>query len=248
MDNFHPYQVQDFELERRSSFPDDAVGVKIWNDLVEWLRTVNEDIPAEEIELHLNKLRNFPKPSLESVCPRVFISHKQIDEAEALRIANLASNEGFYYWLDVLDPNLAAPNVATPPVRLAIATAMIIEMALLNCSHVLAVMTKHTKQSAWVPYEYGRVKDRSITSTQCSAWVKSTVGREFSGVFVFGRRGIPTKVISIIGSGANYPNGPRPKRGVRLRNGFIHLQRHCCEFATNQMATFEPCCLRPPSE
>src|SRR5262249_36624209 len=35
--------------------------------------------------------------------------------------------------------------------------AAIIEMALINCTHVVALMTQRTAGSQWVPYEYGRI-------------------------------------------------------------------------------------------
>jgi hypothetical protein len=52
----------------------------------------------------------------------------------------------------------------------ALATAAIIEMGLLNCSHVIALITPATKGSEWVPYEYGRVKDVPPVSIQAACW------------------------------------------------------------------------------
>ncbi len=102
------------------------------------------------------------------VCPRLFISHQKTDEPYALAIAHLAQQHGFYFWLDILDPALAiAGGGQSDPLAIAI----IIEMALLNCSHVIAVMTPNTKDSTWVPYEYGRVKKLTPVTSQASAWV-----------------------------------------------------------------------------
>jgi len=37
-------------------------------------------------------------------------------------------------------------------------------MGLINSTHVMAVMTQHTKGSEWVPYEYGRVRQPGDTA------------------------------------------------------------------------------------
>jgi len=117
-------------------------------------------------------------------CPRVFISHRQADEAYALRVAKLAFDSAFDYWLDVIDLDpLRNPQVIALERRLGrplldfekgILTAAIIEMALLNCTHVLAVMTANTAGSKWVPYEYGRVKKPPPLSCEASCWWDTT--------------------------------------------------------------------------
>ena len=99
--------------------------------------------------------------------PRVFVSHRQGDEAFAKRIAALADREGFEYWLDVVN----LPPTFIPSTMSARAIALQIEMALLNCSHIVAVYTDITTGSTWVPYEYGRVKEPVLTSTKCCAWL-----------------------------------------------------------------------------
>jgi hypothetical protein len=43
-------------------------------------------------------------------------------------------------------------------------------MALLNCTHVMAVMTKNVPGTMWMPYEYGRVKDSALTSLRVAGW------------------------------------------------------------------------------
>jgi hypothetical protein len=108
--------------------------------------------------------------------PCLFVSHKQVDVNQATRIAYLACQEGFDYWLDVLDPSLAGVGASgTTPEQMAAATAALVEMALLNSSHVMAVMTPNTKGSQWVPYEYGRVKTPQVKSLQASCWVDRVV-------------------------------------------------------------------------
>ncbi len=112
-------------------------------------------------------------------CPRIFISHRQADYPEALRIAKIASEEGFQFWLDILDPVLTWLSTTTAyPVgsrQYQLLVAVVVEMALLNCSHVIAMMTPNTIGSAWVPYEYGRAKDSSIYSLQAGCWLHPAV-------------------------------------------------------------------------
>lgn len=100
--------------------------------------------------------------------PRLFVSHRQNDEECARRIAWLADSEGFDIWLDVLNPSLAGGGAALTPT----AIATIIEVGLLNSTHVAVVMTPNTVGSMWVPYEYGRAKD-DVTLTEQAAFCVS---------------------------------------------------------------------------
>ncbi|MFO1328125.1 MAG: hypothetical protein U1F56_12270 [Rubrivivax sp.] len=102
---------------------------------------------------------------------RVFVSHQHLDAQRALRIAWLADQNGFEYWLDVHDPvlRLANNSVLPPPVH-SILVAGIIEMALLNCTHVISVQTTHAAGSRWVPYEFGRGKEHLLVSDQAASW------------------------------------------------------------------------------
>lgn len=106
--------------------------------------------------------------------PRVFISHRQADEKRALAIRDIVERENCEYWLDVTDPTLRSANGSSLPVsQKSVVIAAIIEMALLNCSHVLAVVTKNSYGSTWVPYEYGRVKVGKVWSQQACCWIDS---------------------------------------------------------------------------
>ncbi|NUO51341.1 MAG: toll/interleukin-1 receptor domain-containing protein [Polyangiaceae bacterium] len=106
-----------------------------------------------------------PAPRL--LPPRLFISHSQHDPDFAERIAWLADSRGFEYWLDIHDPLLSGGGPVPPRV-----VASTIEIALINCTHLLAVYTKNAFGSVWVPYEYGRAKDRlGILSDSISAWI-----------------------------------------------------------------------------
>ncbi|MDD1612143.1 MAG: toll/interleukin-1 receptor domain-containing protein, partial [Methylococcaceae bacterium] len=114
------------------------------------------------------------------VCPRLFISHRQADYPLALRIAQLAVNEGIEIWLDVIDPTLTwlntVGNYHFTPRQEQLLIAVVIEMALLHSSHVMAVITGNTIGSGWVGYEYGRIKDSSLFSLQAGCWIHPLLG------------------------------------------------------------------------
>lgn len=117
-------------------------------------------------------------------CPRVFISHRQSDVPFARRLAYLADKERFDYWLDVVD----LPAEKTKQVQhieailgrtltkfeVNVLQAAVIEMALVNCTHVVAVMTSRTAGSVWVPYEYGRVDRRGLAVDPATAYCITT--------------------------------------------------------------------------
>jgi hypothetical protein len=118
-------------------------------------------------------------PDTELSRPRLFVSHRKDDEARARDVATLAQAEGFQVWLDVLDSGLqstAQASTGTPADALAV--ALIIEMALLNCTHVIALITPRTPGTYWVPYEYGRVKDSSPHSLRAACWIDQHVSYE----------------------------------------------------------------------
>lgn len=106
----------------------------------------------------------------------VFVSHKSADTLLAERVAWLVAGEQFDYWLDVHDPVLARINgrkLRSPAKDILVAAA--IEMALLNCSHVIALHTTSSHKSQWIPYEYGRAKARRIVSSQACSWFHPTL-------------------------------------------------------------------------
>ena len=163
--------AEQVEAEWVDRFPDWAVGYRQWREqppLDDWRGPSIFDWFREGIEPPPR-----PQPTLD--CPRLFVSHRKCDEDRALRIAWLAVQEGWDYWIDVLDPDLAAlqrqQNVQSlTPEQETLATAAIVEFALLNCSHLIAVMTEQTRGSMWVPYEYGRVKEPAPLTVQVSCW------------------------------------------------------------------------------
>jgi hypothetical protein len=154
------------EFERRSlpeRYPDATwiLGRQAWRE-----RTTGSAPDLSGLVSDLAALRQAARwgaPPL--ACPRVFISHRRDDRDDALAMARLAAQSGFQFWLDVLDPTLQ--GAALP----SIAIAAVIEMALLNCTHVVAIMTLNTHGGMWVPYEYGRVKLPALTSPQAATWL-----------------------------------------------------------------------------
>jgi hypothetical protein len=116
------------------------------------------------------------EPGTELSRPRLFISHRKDDEDRARDVAALAQVEGFQVWLDVLDATLqGTAQASTGTAADALAIALIIEMALLNCTHVIALITPRTPGTYWVPYEYGRVKDSSPQSLRAACWIDQDV-------------------------------------------------------------------------
>lgn len=156
------------ELVFSLRFPEWALGAMEWREA--WLRST----PGEGLVARL-LLYRLGQRYVESTGPnqfwahlarpRLFISHKREDRERALRVAEIAKEEEFDFWLDVLDPLLQAATPAHPTI-----IAVLIEIALLNCSHVLAVMTPATSASTWVPYEYGRVKEDSVHTSLAACW------------------------------------------------------------------------------
>jgi len=103
--------------------------------------------------------------------PIVFVSHSHKDAAEAEALANeIATSTAYDVWLDIWDPELTFINQSSlPEQRKALLIALSVEMGLLNSTHLVALYTKNSEGSAWVPYEYGRVKPKSVFSVNASA-------------------------------------------------------------------------------
>jgi len=167
--NFDWQQIPRDLLER---YDDGVLGYQAWRQL---LKSIREVLRAEapdpflmafdEFLRQLNQISRGPNGC------RVFVSHQQADVLFAERIAYLANQWGFEYWLDVHDPMLLlAKQTNLPPVVQSILIAAIIELALLNCTHGITVQTTNAQQSRWIPYEFGRAKRRWLVSTQVASW------------------------------------------------------------------------------
>jgi hypothetical protein len=152
----------------RTRYPPWVFGRDQWMEYAERLNGPPDNIL-------LDKLPDLSARTLFDIrgrCPRVFISHRQKDAAEALRVAQLVQQCGYDYWLDILNPELLnIPAMALPEQAEAVAMASVIEMGLLNCSHVIALITPNTKGTLWIPYEYGRVKEPAPVALQAACWV-----------------------------------------------------------------------------
>jgi hypothetical protein len=110
-------------------------------------------------------------PDLVKDC--VFISHRQSDWSLAEDVAKTVTNTGRDYWLDIHDPTLRWANkkvICLGSVARAILLAAIIEIALLDSTHVISLHTVNSAGSAWIPYELGRAKARKIVSSQAAGW------------------------------------------------------------------------------
>jgi hypothetical protein len=143
------------------------------NGFDEWL-SFTDSFPSREFDFVAQPER--------IKCPRVFISHKQADEQIARRIAWLAVQEKFEFWLDVLDPPLQAflaQKGHLSPLEESRLTAAIIEMGLINCTHVVAAITRQSRPSRWIPYEYGRVKDSKSLVGSTASWVSPSEKNSF---------------------------------------------------------------------
>jgi hypothetical protein len=154
MESFDYREVDNRPLENR--FPRDAIGS------LHWGVNLRGDFTGPREWVSTRSAAREAKQRFQ--VPRVFVSHKRQDLADAARIASWVREEGCYTWLDA--ENLA--NGLFDPLRIA----GFIEMALLNSTHVIAIMTPNTKDSTWVPYEYGRVKEDLPLSDQAASWLR----------------------------------------------------------------------------
>ncbi len=129
---------------------EDVIGVNLWE------RSFNRGMPISEVRGFESFIEDKSRFLRRFKIKRVFISHRQNDKDKALEIADFLEKHGINYWVDALDPELSNSG------NTAVQIANIIELALLNCSHVLVLMTNNSYGSNWIPYEYGRVKERSL--------------------------------------------------------------------------------------
>jgi hypothetical protein len=159
MAKFDFYRRQSVGLYSRYDEWPDLRGVDEWRRLV--------DYPSYEA---FNEIRKIGPPAFD--CPCLFVSHRQADADYAKRIAYLATTKNFKFWLDILDPGLQSlPNMqmlSEDQKRWLIAG--IIEMGIINSTHVISLITSNTIGSMWVPYEYGRITGIPTVSGRACAW------------------------------------------------------------------------------
>lgn len=159
-------------------FPEWALGSELWRQY--------GDRDVESLRYLLNLLVTYTVPANRGKgTPQLFVSHRQIDDVRARQIAKLARTVGFQTWLDAEDAVLSAiPDGKTISEKDRIKLAGYIETALLNSTHVIAVITKDTTGSKWVPYEYGRIKDRLLNSRRAGCWIHPALGPNDLGEYL----------------------------------------------------------------
>jgi hypothetical protein len=142
-----------------------------WSELLKALRiaqTVEHCWNALDTFLDSCKLPSDPRQTC------IFISHQRADQRRAERIACIIDHHQLHAWLDVHDPtlNFVNQNIPAGLIR-SILIAAIIEMALINSTHIIAVHTGNSAISRWVPYELARAKSRKIISRQAAGWFRT---------------------------------------------------------------------------
>lgn len=164
-------------------YGDGLIGFGAWVTLVERLFSTAGDVtPSGLLDIFYGEVE---KEKRRPSSPCVFISHQRADSNRGERIACLADHCGVDSWLDVYDPTLRAANQLTPSdPRRSILIAAIIEMALLNATHVIALHTANSVDSRWIPYELGRAKARGIVSGQAAGWFEVGQKLEACGDYV----------------------------------------------------------------
>jgi hypothetical protein len=187
------YDSRDFEeLDLAGRFPhrDDIIGVEHWVGLIAQIRDQaglaempeGADAIFREFDRFLQAVAAVKVPLAPA---RVFVSHQRVDSKKAERVAWHATEVGFDYWLDVHNPVLAFANRSTLPTPIkAVLIAAIIEMGLLNCSHVVALQTVDCRHSRWVPYEFGRAKQRVLVSRNAASWFEKGIAPDPNGDYL----------------------------------------------------------------
>ncbi len=144
-------------------YPSRAVGSAEWVALPD-LSTVPPDEQVLKAMRWLRKLQSASPPSRR--CPRIFIAHLEADRLQALKMARIVSECGFNFWLDVLDPQVKRFEVLPAAVRTTVATSAVIEMAMLNCTHMVTV----GNASPWLEFACGRIRTRAAYLWQVGSW------------------------------------------------------------------------------
>jgi hypothetical protein len=63
--------------------------------------------------------------------------------------------------------------------------AAVIEIGLLNASHVIAATTPSSAGSKWIPYEFGRAKDRHVHSIYAASWLEPGMKPTDCGEYIY---------------------------------------------------------------
>ena len=106
----------------------------------------------------------------------LFISHRMNDVNNALHIVGVATQCGYDYWLDVHDPRLLAANkvpLSSPAQEILIAA--VIEIALLNVTHVVALQTNRSLGSQSFPTSLDGQRPGSSFPNRTAGWYYPSV-------------------------------------------------------------------------
>jgi len=87
---------------------------------------------------------------------RVFISHRAADKEYASAIASYFENIGLHYYFDEQDEDLL--RVTRDGASEAAGIVAAIERGLAHSTHLLAVLSRRTMGSWWVPFEIGTAR------------------------------------------------------------------------------------------
>lgn len=172
---------------------DGIVGVEAWRQGFEaWYASLTRYQPGERGQVPVRNddlqdlglqwlLRIRQTPRRVSQSNRTFVSHRQIDDCPAIKIAALVQRCRLDFWLDIFDfdparnrqSRMLEHELGRPLDERERATvvAAVIEMALLNSTHLIAAVTRNSWGSMWIPYEYGRVKAfGALNATNVASW------------------------------------------------------------------------------
>ena len=170
-----PVPIEEFVARFYADGLDWIRGRDLWR---EWLLSFSWLDEPDRATLDL--IERFARQTYEPMeCPRAFVSHRQHDEDLALRVAWIVNQARFQFWIDSLDPKLQYVTRGGRPIPQGlkpVVIASLIELALLNCSHVIALLTPNSRGSLWIPYEYGRVKRARVAHTRRAAvWLSPKI-------------------------------------------------------------------------
>jgi hypothetical protein len=149
-------------------YPQRAIGSTEWAALPDLTTLSREDRELKAVKW-LRKLQSLSPPTRR--CPRIFISHFETDRLLALKVARIVTECGFNFWLDVLDPKVKRLAALPAASGISIGTSAVIEMAMLNCTHVLAIRSAKNPASPWIDYQFGRIRTRAAYSWQSGSWI-----------------------------------------------------------------------------
>ena len=167
--DFNWFDVEELDQVLDKRFVGNYAGAELWEGLFRNQFGTEAWINAAQYLLASNAFESHRRPAKKQ--KTVFISHRQKDGPLASKAARRLRKRGVDAWLDVEDPTLSQLSGPQPVRDLLsyLVTAVIIEMALINSTHVLALFTTNTVGTMWVPYEYGRIKRDNVFARQAGS-------------------------------------------------------------------------------